>query len=144
MCRTRDSLCTLAVAALLVAAPPSAGAQRMPGAATPHVSQGPKIGGSENLEITSHVPLGGFFRVTDVEMEQELSRPYIYVAQSRERAGFSIVDVSDPENARVIYRWVIEDVDLHQGLGGMDAKYFKTNGRYYYVQSFQYRQSGPE
>ncbi|MCH8991392.1 MAG: hypothetical protein IIA44_06520, partial [Acidobacteria bacterium] len=125
MRRTRDSLGTLVLAAL-IAAPLTVLAQSLPGGATPHVSQGPKIGGSENMEIMSHVPLGGFFRVTDVEMEQEMSRPYVYVAQSRERAGFSIVDVSDPEHARVIYRWVIEDVDLHQGLGGMDAKYFKT------------------
>ncbi len=144
MLQIRGSLGALATASVLLLAPSSLLAQRLPGAATPHVSQGPKIGGSENIDITSHVPLGGFFRVTDVEMEQELSRPYVYVAQSRERAGFSIIDVSDPEHAQVLYRWTIEDVDLHQGLGGMDAKYFKTNGRYYYVQSMQFQQGGAD
>ncbi|MCZ6915866.1 MAG: hypothetical protein O7I93_03730 [Gemmatimonadetes bacterium] len=76
-------------------------AQQRPGRAQPHMSQGPKIGGSVNVDIASHVPLGGFFRVTDVEIEQEMSRPYVYVSQTRERAGFSIIDVSDPDNAQV-------------------------------------------
>ena len=75
-------------------------AQQRPGRAQPHMSQGPKIGGSVNVDIASHVPLGGFFRVTDVEIEQEMSRPYVYVSQTRERAGFSIIDVSDPDNAQ--------------------------------------------
>ena len=123
-------------------ATPSA-AQR-PGQAQPHMSQGPKIGGSVNVGIASHVPLGGFFRVTDVEIEQEMSRPYVYVSQTRERAGFSIVDVSDPDNAQVLFRWIIEDVDLHEGLGGMDGKYFKTDGRYFYIQSMQFQQGGAD
>lgn len=112
----------------------------------PHMSStpGPKIGGSRNVEVLSHIPLGGFFRVTDMEMEQEVSRPFVYVAQARERAGFSAIDISNPEKAKVIYRWTIEDVELHQGLGGMDGKYFKTGGRYYYVQSTQFAQGGPD
>ena len=112
--------------------------------ASPHVSQGPKVGGSSNIDVLGHVPLGGFFRVTDIEMEQEMSRPYVYVSQARERAGFSIIDVSNPELPRKIYSWVIEDVDLHQGLGGMDGKYFKVNNRYYFVQSMQFAQGGPD
>ncbi len=138
--RGRLFVLTLAV---LVAVPSAALAQR-PGWATPDQQNGAKIGGSPNIKVQSHLPLGGFFRVTDIEMEQELSRPYVYVAQSRERAGFSIIDISDPENARVLYRWTIEDIDLHEGLGGMDAKYFKTNGRYYYVQSMQFAQGGAD
>lgn len=110
--------------------------------ASPSSSQGIKVGGSPNIEILSHVPLGGFFRVLDIEMEQELSRPYVYVPQGRDRAGFSIIDISDPSKAKKIYSWVIDDVDLHQGLGGMDGKYFKLNNRYYYVQSLQFQQGG--
>ena len=106
----------------------------------PHMTDQPgvKTGGSENIGIMRHIPLGGFFRVTDIELEQDPDRPYAYVSQARERAGFSIIDISDPENAHTIYRWTIEDVELHQGLGGMDGKYFKTNGRYYFVQSMQF------
>jgi hypothetical protein len=44
----------------------------------------------------------------------------------------------------VLYNWRIENSELHdQGLGGIGSKYFKLRGRYYYVQSFQFGQSGP-
>ncbi len=105
---------------------------------------GVKVGGSGNMDMLTHIPLGGFFRVTDIEMEQEADRPYIYVSQARERAGFSIIEASDPENAQVIFRWTIEDVDLHQGLGGMDGKYLKIDDKYYFVQSMQFGQGGPD
>jgi len=111
---------------------------------SPEAQRGAKVGGSPNVEIRSHIPLGGFFRVTDVEVEQDADRPYAYVSQARERAGFSIIDISDPDKAHAIYRWTIEDVDLHEGLGGMDAKYFKTNGRYYFIQSMQFAQGGAD
>ncbi len=133
-------LATLAITLV----PISVVGQQASGYAQPFMGNTPKVGGSNNMDIQSHLPLGGFFRVTDVEIEQELSRPYAYVSQTRDRAGFSIIDVSDPEAAEVIYRWTIEDVDLHLGLGGMDAKYFKTNDRYYFVQSFQFQQGGPD
>lgn len=122
----------------------SAAQAQQPQWASPDGQGGAKVGGSPNMEVLSHIPLGGFFRVTDVELEQEMDRPYAYVAQSRDRAGFSIVDFSDPENAKTIFRWVIEDVELHEGLGGMDTKYFKTNGRYYVAQSMQFAQGGAD
>ncbi len=114
--------------------------------ARPHMSATPaiKVGGSENVDLLGHLPLGGFFRVTDIEMEQEPNRPFVYVSQARERAGFSVIDISEPEKARTIFRWTIEDVELHQGLGGMDGKYFKSKGKYYYVQSMQFAQGGPD
>jgi hypothetical protein len=139
---TRLAGVSLAAAALTIV-PLGLSAQE-PGWRAPHATTGIKMGGSENMEVLAHIPLGGFFRVTDVEMEQEMARPYVYVPQARERAGFSIIDISDPENARKIYSWVIEDVELHEGLGGMDGKYFKTNGRYYYVQSLQFAQGGAD
>jgi hypothetical protein len=88
--------------------------------------------------------MGGFARSTDVEIEQDIDRPYAYVSQSRERAGFSIIDLSDPERAKKIYSWVIDDVELHEGLGGMDGKHFKIGDRYYYVQSMQFQQGGAD
>jgi len=50
-----------------------------------------------------------------------------------------IVSIEDPERPEVIYRWRIEDQDLHLGTGGMDVKHFKINDRYYVVQSLQFR-----
>ena len=34
----------------------------------------------------------------------------------------------------MIFEWRIENVELHQG-GGSDSKYFKHDGRYYFVQA---------
>ncbi len=102
-----------------------------------------KVGGSPNLKVLAHIPLGGFFRVMDNEIEQEPGRPYTYVSQSRDRQGFTIISTKDYQFKK-IYSWVIENPELHGGTGGMDGKYFKLKGKYYYVQSLQFGQSGPD
>jgi hypothetical protein len=110
--------------------------------AAPGVITGVKQGGSPNVHVVCHIPLGGFFRVMDNELEQD--RPYAYVSQARDRPGFSIIDLKDPEHCRLLYNWRIENAELHQGLGGMDGKYFKLKGRYYYVQSTQFFGASPD
>ena len=103
--------------------------------------------GSDNIDVLGHIPLGPRLSVADMELEQELDRPYAYVARmvygDEGPRGTDIVDLSDPSNIKVIYRWRIENQDLHMGTGGMDVKYFKWKGRYYVVQSLQFRQGGP-
>lgn len=103
----------------------------------------PPSAGSDNIDVVAHIPLGRAFSTTDVEIEQELSRPYAYVSRSLVH-GFDIIDLEQPEHAKVVYSWRIENAELHQGLGGMDGKYFKLDGRYYYVQSLQFEQGGPD
>jgi hypothetical protein len=114
----------------------------------PGVLPGVKHGGSPNVHLLGHIPLGGYFRVMDNEIEQELSRPYAYVSQSRDRQGFTIIDLHDVEHPRKLYSWVIENHELHGGTGGMDGKYFKirtkSGPKYYYVQSLQFGGSGPD
>ena len=104
--------------------------------------------GSENIEVVGHVALGGMMSVADLDMEQELSRPYVYVSRAAREGlverGTDIIDISDPRNPKVIHRWRIENQDLHLGTGAMDVKYFKWDGRYYVVQSLQFRQGGPD
>ena len=104
--------------------------------------------GSDNIEVLGHTPLGPRLSVADMDIEQELSRPYAYVSRmvygDFGPKGTDIVDISNPYNPRVIYRWRIEDQDLHLPTGGMDVKHFKWNGRYYVVQSLQFRQGGPD
>ena len=102
--------------------------------------------GTSNVRVLSHVPLGDgpAFTRSDLDMEQELARPYVYIGRNRGPRGFDIVSVADPEHAEVIYRWRIENDELHVGNGGQDNKYFKVDGRYYLAQSFQFRQGGPD
>ncbi len=124
----------LAIAAstllLVVAAP---GASQAPGV-LPNV----KMGGSSNVKVLSHIPLGGFFRVGDVALEQEPNRPYAYVGQMMDHAGFTIVGFKDPDHARALYHWSIENAAGHHGLGGLRPRYFKSRGRYYVVQGMQF------
>ncbi len=103
--------------------------------------------GSDNITVEGHVPLGARMSVTDLEMEQELSRPFVYVGRAsileEGPKGMDIIDISDPAHPRVLLRWRLENQDLHLNRGGMDVKYFKWQGRYYVVQSFEFSQ-GPD
>ena len=94
----------------------------------------PENPGSENVTVLGHVPLGGKMTVTDMELEQELHRPYAYVGRA------SILEegpeghghhrhISNPAMPHVLLRWRLEDQDLHMSRGGMDVKYFKWQGR---------------
>ncbi len=104
--------------------------------------------GSDNMEVLGHQPIGAPLSVADMELEQELDRPYVYVSRMQYGEvgpkGMDIVDISEPTNPTVIYEWRIEDQDLHLPTGGMDVKYFKLDGRYYVVQSLQFGQGGPD
>ena len=103
--------------------------------------------GSDNIEVVGHLPLGPPLSVSDMDVEQELSRPYAYVSRMRYGVagpkGMDIISIQDPANPEIIYEWRIEDQDLHLGTGGMDAKHFKLGDRYYVVQSTQFGQGGP-
>jgi hypothetical protein len=120
------------VATLAMGAPPAQG--QLP----------PSPPGSSNIHVLAHVPLGGSYTVADIEIEQELSRPYAYVQRDFGLFGFNILELKDPSKPRVIYTWNIESPELHTGRGGSDGHYFKQQGRYYYVQSFHFGQSGPD
>jgi hypothetical protein len=130
----------LAVAALVPTVLAAQQGQAIPGALPPVI----KTGGSSNIHLLAHIPLGGFFRVMDDELEQEPGRPYAYVSQSHDRPGFTIISLKDLNNIHVLYNWRIENPELHQGLGGMDGKYFKIKGKYYYEQSLQFQQGTPD
>src|SRR3984957_18294214 len=102
-----------------------------------------KTGGSPNVHLLSHVPLGGYFRVADADIEQEMSRPYAYVGQIRDRPGFTILDLKDVNNVKVLYKWKIENAALHSGDGGLRAKDFKLHNKYYVAVCFQFLQGSP-
>ncbi|MGD8322453.1 MAG: hypothetical protein PVJ02_18515 [Gemmatimonadota bacterium] len=104
--------------------------------------------GSENIQVLGHTPLGPRLSVADIDVEQEMDRPYVYVSRmvygDEGPKGLDILSIADPEHPKVIYRWRIENQDLHQRTGGMDAKHFKIGDRYYIVQSLQFGQGGPD
>jgi hypothetical protein len=134
-------LAACALAALLAAAgtPRSADGQ----------AQHPRPGqtGTPNLHVVAHVPLAGYLQVADIDIEQELSRPYVYVSRGLSRpAGFDIISVKNigKDKAQILYAWNVPNADLHVGLGALRGRYFKTHGRYYYVQCFQFAQGSPD
>lgn len=98
--------------------------------------------GSDNMDVLGHVPLGKHSSVTDIEVEQEVSRPFAYVSRASivdgGPKGMDIIDISDPNAPEVILEWRLDNQDLLQNRGGMDVKYFKMDGRYYVVQSFEF------
>ena len=108
----------------------------------------PQKPGSDNIELVSHLPLGADLSISDIEIEQEMERPYAYVAREvigdAGEMGMDIIDLHDPYRPKVVYRWRIENQDLHVGAGGKDIKYFKWDGRYYVVLAMQFGQGGPD
>lgn len=105
---------------------------------------GVKMGGSANVRVLGHLPLGGLFRVTDVALEQENGRPFAYAAQSLERTGFTAFDISDPEHARVLLRWTIDRPEAHRGRGGVRARYFRARGGTYLALGTSFDSSSAE
>ena len=103
--------------------------------------------GSDNITVLSHLPLGPRLSVSDIDIEQDVDRPYAYVGRMvygfEGGKGIDIIDLHDPTKPELVYSWRVEDQDLHLGTGGMDVKHFKWNDRYYVVQSLQFQQGGP-
>ena len=89
--------------------------------------------GSDNIQVVGHLPLGPALSVSDMDIEQELSRPYAYVSRMLYGVtgpkGMDIISIEDPAHPEIIYEWRIEEQDLHLGRGGMDAKHFKLGDR---------------
>lgn len=100
--------------------------------------------GTPNIDVVAHVPLPGpRFSHADIKVEQEMSRPFVYIAQRFGTAGFYALSIEDPANPQVLHRWTIENPDLHVGSGGLNPMYAKVNGRYYLSISFQFGGGGP-
>jgi hypothetical protein len=109
-----------------------------------------EVRGSDNIEVVAHVPIGAEGSVSDIEISQDLDRPYVFLGRevfgdiSGMDRGIDVIDIHDPENPEILVRWRIEDSELHVGAGGKDLKEFKWNDRYYVVLSTQFQQGGPD
>src|SRR5712692_6184415 len=100
--------------------------------------------GSSNVHVVAHIPLGGNETTADIELEQELSRPYAYVDRRLRPSGFDIINLKNPSRAYVMYSWRIENPELHQGSGSLAPAYLKSHGRYYFFNGFQFAATGPD
>ena len=45
-----------------------------------NVIPGYKVGGTSNIRLVGHLNLDSAYKTADITIEQELSRPYVYVA----------------------------------------------------------------
>jgi len=103
---------------------------------------------SDNVDVLGHLPLGARLSVSDLDMEQEMDRPYVYVGRMQYGPegpmGMDIISIADPDRPQLLYEWRIDNKDLHLGRGGMDVKHFKLRDRYYVVQSLQFGTGGPD
>ena len=115
----------------------------LPSAAAAQVTNGSgSVAGQQataNVHVMSHIP----GRLTDIEIEQELSRPYAYVSTGG-KGGFDVINLKDPSKAFVMYSWQIESPELHQGSGSLAPTYLKSHGRYYFFNGFQFAATGPD
>ncbi len=137
----RPTLVIAAATVLAASAPAAVSAQEQ-------VPWSPMNRGSDNIEVLGHLPLGPRLSVADMDVEQEMNRPFAYISRMvygfEGPKGLDIISIADPEKPELLYEWRIEDQDLHQRTGGMDVKHFKWNDRYYVVQSLQFGQGGPD
>src|SRR2546421_13056804 len=78
---------------------------------------------SANIKVVGHLaPLNasGPYNVSDIEMEQELSRPYVYLDRANEAGrpnptiGFDIISLKDPSRPSILYSWRIDNPELHR------------------------------
>jgi hypothetical protein len=102
-----------------------------------------KSGGSTNMKMLAHVPQGGWGHTADVRMDQDITRPFVYVSGFTDNF-FNIVSVKDPSNPQTLFHWQIDNSALHRGLGFLRGVPFKVKGRYYYAQCMQFIGSGPD
>ena len=79
----------------------------MAGVASQVSAQGSgSVAGSQataNVHVMSHIP----GRLTDIEVEQELSRPYAYVPIRVKDAGYYIIDMHDVYHSKVDRKSVV-------------------------------------
>ncbi|HET8648612.1 MAG TPA: hypothetical protein VFL95_01110 [Gemmatimonadales bacterium] len=133
---------SLLVAGALTATIAAGAAAQDPGTTLPRFDQ--KHGGSESVQLVAHVVTNpGAWKASDVELEQDPGRPYVYIS------GFTNFDVQaydirDPAHPKKVFQWKIENPELHRGIGAMDGKYFKIGDHYYFAQSYQFMQGSPD
>src|SRR5437016_1509536 len=107
--------------------------------------RGPGEQFSLNMHLMSHIPLGGAQplldskfqsadveglgrRTCDIEVEQELSRPYAYVCSRFAPSGFYVIEFKEPAKAHMLWHLTIEDSVMCRGTLARDHAHVNTDG----------------
>ena len=138
-CSSVGAKALFTVAALSFVAPHLSGQ-----AAPTSVMPGIKTGGSSNMHVIGHLPLDSAYKTADITIEQELSRPYVYVAHRLVPSGVEIISIKDPSKPKLLWSWFVPEAGLHRGAGSLNPIYLKSHGRYYLTNSYQFQQGGPD
>src|SRR5213594_3358346 len=108
------------------------------------VIPGQKVGGSRNIKVLGHLNLDSAYKTADITIEQELSRPYVYVAHRLIPSGIEIISIKDPGKPRLLWTSFVQNAELHKGAGSLNPMYLKSHGRYYLTNAYQFQQGGPD
>ena len=111
----RSPLWSLRLALSGLALLPFAGSPAAAWAQAPFTSviPGAKVGGSSNVRVLGHLTLDSAYKTADITLEQELSRPYVYVSHRLVPSGVEIVSIKDPSKPKLLWYWTIENAGLH-------------------------------
>src|ERR1051326_347622 len=108
------------------------------------VIPGQKVGGSSNIHVVGHLNLDSAYKTADITIEQELSRPYVYVGHRLVPSGVQIISIKDPSKPVLLWKRLVPQAELHKGAGGLNPIYLKSKGRYYLTQAYQFQTGGPD
>src|SRR5881396_2215290 len=84
------------------------------------VIPGQKVGGSRNIKVLGHLPLDSAYKTADITIEQELSRPYIYIAHRLIPSGIEIISIKDPSKPVLLWSSYVKNAELHKGAGALN------------------------
>jgi hypothetical protein len=94
--------------------------------------------------VVGHLNLDSAYKTSDITIEQELSRPYVYVGHRLVPSGVQIISIKDPSKPVLLWKRLVPSAELHKGAGGLNPIYLKSKGRYYLTQAYQFQNGGPD
>src|ERR1041384_432481 len=76
------------------------------------VIPGQKVGGSSNIHVLGHLGLDSAYKTSDITVEQELSRPYVYVGHRLVPSGVQIISIKDPGKPVLLWKRLVPSAEL--------------------------------
>jgi len=107
---------------------------------------------SRNVELVARHPLGGLRstdapaengfealgrRISDVVMEQEPDRPFVWVTRRHTPSGVTAVDISRESAPQTVYSWTLDNGNSSEGAGATDVTYLRSGNSVHLVVGVQ-------